>query len=212
MKRFLLLASALVLAGTSMLRADAVAVTSPPPGTYQFDPAHTELGFKVVHLVISHVNGKFDKFEGTIVVKSPTEISVNASADAASVDTGNEMRDAHLRGSDPNKPKDDFFYAEKYPTLTFKSTRVVLNGDQLKVVGDLTIRGVTKKVTFNGTYGGYVNAMGERIAASLTSTINRKDFGLKFNYAIEAGPVVGDNVELLLDVEAVKGMKGMKKH
>jgi polyisoprenoid-binding protein YceI len=211
MKRFLLLAAALLLGGAPVLRADDAAVAPPPSGTYRFDTAHTQLGFKVVHLVISHVSGKFDTFEGTIVVKSPTDISVRASADAASVDTGNEMRDAHLRGTDPNKPKDDFFYAEKYPKLTFKSTQVTLNGDQLTVVGDLTIRGVTKSVTFNGTYGGYINAMGQRIAASLTTTINRKDFGLKFNYAVEAGPIVGDNVELNLDVEAVKGMK-MRKH
>jgi polyisoprenoid-binding protein YceI len=211
MKRSLLLASALFLTGASVLRADAVAVTSPPPGTYHFDPAHTELGFRVVHLVISHVNGKFDTFEGTIVVKSPRDIRVEASADAASVDTGNAMRDAHLRGTDPNKPKDDFFYAEKYPKLTFKSTKVTLDGDQLTVVGDLSIRGVTKRVTFHGTYGGYINAMGQRIAASLSATINRKDFGLKFNYAVEAGPIVGDAVELNLDVEAAKGMRMKKK-
>lgn len=208
MKRTLLLASALLLSSAAFLRADATPVP-PPVGTYSFDPAHSQLGFKVTHLVISKVSGKFDTFEGTIVVKAHSRISVEASADAASVDTGNSMRDAHLRGSDPKKPKDDFFYAEKYPKLTFKSTKVTLDGDKLTVVGDLSIRGVTKRVTFEGTYGGYVNAMGERIAASLATTIKRQDFGLKFAYAVEAGPVVGNSVDLQLDVEAVKG--GMQK-
>ncbi len=199
---FLSLSAALLLAAPL-----AAAAAKPlPAGVYQFDPAHSQLGFEVSHLVISTVNGKFDKFSGTITVKSRHAISVVASADAASVDTGNSMRDAHLRGTDPQKPKDDFFYAEKYPTLDFKSRRVVLKGDQLTVTGDLTIRGVTKLVTFTGDYRGFVKTPwgDERIAAELSTTINRQDFGLKFNALMNAGPIVGDDVKLIIDVEAVK--------
>ncbi|MGH7442637.1 MAG: YceI family protein [bacterium] len=176
-----------------------------PLGTYHVDTAHTTLGFEVAHLVIGRVNGKFDSFNGTIVVKSRHRISIQGHADALSVDTGNVMRDAHLKGTDPSKPNNDFFYAVKYPTLTFKSTKVTLNGTDLSVTGDLTIRGVTKTVTFTGQYNGSVQAFGTtQIAADLETTITRQDFGLKFNALIEAGPVVGDKVKIELDVTAVK--------
>src|SRR5665213_7381 len=196
MKRSLILAASLFLAGAPLLRADdAMAVKPPTLGAYKFDTAHSQLAFKVAHMVISTVNGKFGTFEGTILVKSSGRISVAADADAASVDTGNSMRDAHLRGNATGKPKDDFFYAEKYPKLTFKSSKVTLDGQKLTVTGDLTIRGVTKNVTFDGTYNGSVTAMGgEHVGATLSTVINRKDFGLKFAYAIEAGPVVGNSV------------------
>jgi polyisoprenoid-binding protein YceI len=200
MKRSMILAAALLIAGG--LRADAKPL---PTGTFKFDVAHTQLGFEVTHLVISTVTGKFDKFEGAIVVKSDKDISVAASADAASVDTGNAMRDAHLRGDDAAKAA-DFFNAKKFPQLTFKSTKVTLDGTKLTVVGDLTIRDVTKSVTFEGKYRGTVKDPwgGERIAASLKSTINRQDFNLKFGAVIEAGPVVSDDVDLVLNVEALK--------
>lgn len=201
-KRTLAAGAALLLAGSLW----AGEVKPLPKGVYEFDPAHTTLGFEVTHLVITKVHGKFDKFSGQITVASRKNIKVEASADAASVDTGDAMRDAHLRGTDPQKPKDDFFYVEKFPTLTFKSSKVVLDGDKLTVTGDLTIRGVTKNVTFEGEYGGYVKTPwgDERIAASLETTINRQDFGLKFNALLDAGPVVSDDVKLVLDVEAVK--------
>jgi polyisoprenoid-binding protein YceI len=205
MKRSILLAAALVLAG-SVLRADDAKAL--PTGTFKFDTAHTTLGFEVTHLVISTVTGKFDKFDGTITIKSDKDISVAASAETASIDTGNAMRDAHLRGDAADKPKDDFFEAAKFPQLTFKSSKVTLDGDKLTVTGDLTIHGVTKTVTFDGKYRGAVNAFGgEHIAASLRTTISRKDFGLKFAYVIDAGPVVGDAVDLVLNVEAAEAKK-----
>ena len=205
MKRSALLAAALVLAG-STLRADGGKPL--PTGTFKFDTVHSTLGFEVTHLVISTVTGKFDKFDGTITIKSDKDIKVAASAETASIDTGNAMRDAHLRGDASDKPKDDFFEAAKYPQLTFKSSKVVLDGDKLTVTGDLGIHGVTKSVTFEGKYRGAVNAFGgERIAASLKSTISRKDYGLKFAYAVEAGPVVGDAVDLVLNVEAAEAKK-----
>jgi polyisoprenoid-binding protein YceI len=202
MKRSALFAAALTLAGATLVAADAKPL---PTGTFKFDAAHTNLGFEVTHLVISTVTGKFDKFDGTITIKSDKDISVVASADTASIDTGNSMRDAHLRGDAADKPKDDFFEAAKYPKLTFKSSQVTLDGDKLTVVGDLTIHGVTKTVTFEGKYRGAINAFGgEHIAASLRSTISRKDYGLKFAYMVEAGPVVGDAVDLVLNVEAAQ--------
>jgi polyisoprenoid-binding protein YceI len=200
MKRTMILAAALLIAGG--LRAEAKPL---PSGTFNFDPAHSKFGFAVTHMVISTVEGKFDKFEGVIKVKSAKDISVDASAETASIDTGNPMRDGHLRGDNPKMPKDDFFEAEKYPKLTFKSTKVTLADDNtLTVVGDLSMHGVTKSVTFTGKYKGAVQAYGERIAATLTATISRKDFGLKFNAMIEAGPVVSDEVDLSINVEAVQ--------
>ncbi len=203
LKRVSAASAAVLLAGTLLAASGPGAI---PRGTYSVDPVHSRLGFEVAHLVISTVHGKFDDFKGTVVVKSRRDIRVEGVAQAASVDTGNAMRDAHLRGTDPKKPKDDFFYAEKYPTLTFRSTKVVLHKDgALAVTGRLTIRGVTKTVTFTGQYRGSVVAMGQtRIAAHLETTINRQDYGLKFNYAIEAGPVVGNQVLLNLDIEAVR--------
>jgi polyisoprenoid-binding protein YceI len=200
MKRSMILAAALLIAGG--LRADAKPL---PAGTFNVDPSHSKFGFAVTHMVISTVEGKFDKFEGVITVKSPKEISVVASADTASVDTGNPMRDGHLRGDNAKMPKDDFFEAEKYPKLTFKSTKVTLADDNsLTVVGDLSIHGVTKSVTLTGKYKGAVQAYGQRIAANLATTISRKDFGLKFGAMVEAGPVVSDEVDLSINVEAVQ--------
>ena len=198
MKNASILAAALLIAGG--LHADAKAL---PTGSFAFDAVHTTLGFEVQHLVVSTVTGKFDKFEGSIDIKSDKDIKVSASADTASIDTGNAMRDAHLRGDASDKPKDDFFEAAKYPKLTFKSTKVTLDGSKLTVVGDLSIHGVTKSVTFEGKYKGAVAAFGgTHLGASLKTTISRKDFGLKFAYAIEAGPVVSDEVDLVLNVEA----------
>lgn len=203
LKRTLGAAAALLLAGS--LSAAPLAL---PTGTYKVDPVHSELGFDVPHLVISVVHGKFDDFQGTVKVRSGRRISVEGVAKAASVDTGNEMRDSHLRGTNPNRPKDDFFYAEKYPTLSFRSTKTELKDDgSLSVTGELTIRGVTKTVTFTGQYRGSVTVAamgGTRIAAHLETTINRQDYGLKFNAVLDAGPVVGDQVHLVLDIEAVK--------
>jgi polyisoprenoid-binding protein YceI len=200
MKRSLILAAALVAAVG--LHAEAKPL---PAGTYNFDAAHSKFGFAVTHMVISTVEGKFDKFEGTLVVKSRKDISVKASAETASIDTGNAFRDGHLRGDNPKLPKDDFFEAEKYPQLTFTSTKVTLDDDNnLTVTGDLSIHGVTKPVTFTGKYKGAVMAYGQRVAANLTATINRKDYGLKFNAMVDAGAVVSDEVDLSINVEAVQ--------
>jgi polyisoprenoid-binding protein YceI len=167
-------------------------------GNYDVDPAHSKLGFEVPHLVISTVEGKFDKFDGKAELAEKFEKSkFTVSAEAASIDTGVAKRDEHLRSP-------DFFDAAKFPNLTFTSTKVAGKPDSFKLTGDLTIHGVTKSVTFDAKYLGAVDdGMGHEKAAFTAKTkINRKDFGLKWGGVVEAGPVVGDEVTLDLRIEA----------
>lgn len=169
-----------------------------PSGTYTLDPAHSRVGFEVTHLVVSTVEGKFDQADATLkLAKDPAQSSVEATVQIASVDTGNPKRDKHLRSG-------DFFDAEKYPTMTFKSRSFSLKDGKLTVAGDLTLRGVTKPVTFEGRYNGAVkDGYGnEKVGANLRATINRKDFGVAWNAVVEAGPVVSDDVDIVLNIEA----------
>lgn len=167
------------------------------------DPAHSEVQFKVKHLVISTVTGKFSHFTGS--VESDNDDFVNASiqftVDVQSIDTGNADRDAHLKS-------DDFFAADKFPHISFKSTEFTkLSGHEYKLTGDLTIRGVTKSVTLNVTYGGtVVDPWGNHKAGfELEGSINRKDFGLNWSAVTEAGGlVVSDEVKLIINIELVK--------
>lgn len=181
------------------LAAGLTAAPSFPSGTYTLDLAHSRVGFEVTHLMVSTVEGSFKKAEAQIVLdKDPAKSSVTATVDVASVDTGNERRDEHLRSG-------DFFDAAKYPTMTFKSRKFELkeNG-KLSVSGDLKLRGVTKPVVFEGRYRGAVaDGFGnEKVGASLRATINRKDFGMTWSKVIEAGPVVSDEVDIILNIEA----------
>lgn len=171
--------------------------------TWSADPAHSNIGFKVKHLMVSNVHGSFDKFEATVNYdeKDVTKSSVNVTIDAASINTGVEQRDTHLKSP-------DFFDAAKFPQLTFVSKRVEKAGDSLNIIGDLTIHGVTKELTLNVTelnppmtdpWGGV------RMGASASARINRTDYGLTWNKAIEAGGVVvGEMVDILIEVELVK--------
>ncbi len=168
------------------------------------DPAHTVVSFAVKHMMISTVRGTFNTFEGkaTFDEKQPDTFTVEASADAASIDTRVEQRDKHLKSA-------DFFDVEKFPKLTFKSKQVAKIGDgHYTMTGDLTIRDVTKAVTFDvtGFQGTITDPQGHvRTAATATTTINREDFGLHWNKALEGGGVlVGDDVTITLDVELVK--------
>jgi polyisoprenoid-binding protein YceI len=175
-------------------------------GKYTIDPAHTKLGFEISHLVISTVDGRFNKFSGDVEMnKKLDDTKVDASVDVASIDTGNTDRDNHLKSP-------DFFDAAKYPTITFKSKKITGSADKLKIAGDLTIHGVTKPVTLEGKYKGVVNdPFGfTRVAYALNTKISRKDFGLTWNKAIEAGPVVGDEVTITLNVEASKPVVAKK--
>ncbi len=172
------------------------------PTTWAIDPTHSQVGFAVKHLVISNVRGEFSKYQGKVKLddRDITRSTVEATIDVDSVDTKVADRDAHLKSP-------DFFDAAKYPTMTFKSTRITKSGpDTLKVTGDLTLRGVTKPVVLDVTTTPEVKGMyGEtRRGFAATTKINRKDFGLTWNKAIEAGPAVGDQVTIALDLEIVK--------
>lgn len=171
--------------------------------TYQIDPAHTTAEFAVKHMMFTTVRGRFGKVEGTILVDEydPSRSSVEASAETASVDTRDEQRDAHLRSA-------DFFDAEQYPKLTLKSKRVEPKGqNKARVVTDLTIRDVTREVVFDVEYlGSGKDPWGNTKAGfSATAKINRKDFNLVWNVALETGGfLVGDEVTLTLDVQAAQ--------
>jgi len=169
-------------------------------GSYNIDPAHSKVGFEISHLVISTVEGRFDTFTGTIEMgKKLEDLKLNASIEVASVSTGNADRDKHLKSA-------DFFNAEKFPKMTFVSTSVSGPADHMTVKGDLSIHGVTKPVKFEGKYTGVANDPfgNTKIAFNGRGTISRKEFGLLWNKAVEAGPVVGNEVTLDLRIEAGK--------
>jgi len=190
----------------------AAALSLPAAATtsnWQIDPNHSSAQFAVRHLGLSTVRGAFTKVNGSIQFddKDVTKSSVDVTIDAASVDTRVEGRDKDLRG-------DHFFEVEKYPTLTFKSTKVEqVEVGKLKVTGDLTIHGVTKQVVLDveGPTAAVKDPWGnQRAAASATTKINRQDFGVKWNAKMDNGGwVVGDDVAITIDVEMVQ--KGAPK-
>jgi len=172
--------------------------------TWTIDPAHTTAEFKVRHMMITNVKGQFKPVTGVLTLDESdiTKSHIEASIAAASINTREPDRDTHLKSA-------DFFDVEKFPTLTFASTRLQRAGDgELEVEGDLTIHGVTRKVTFavEGPTPPAKDPWGKtRIGWSATTKINRKDFGLTWNAALETGGIlVGDDVTLTLDVEAMK--------
>ena len=173
------------------------------PTIWQIDPAHTLVEFAVKHMMFATVKGRFGGVRGTIVedAADPSRSSVEVEIEAASIDTRDEKRDAHLRSP-------DFLDVESYPTITFKSSRVEHAGrDRLRVVGDLTIHGTTREVVLDTTINGRgTTPFGQEVAGfTAETTINRRDFGLNWNVALEAGGVlVGDTVKILLEVEALK--------
>ncbi len=171
--------------------------------TYVVDKAHSQIGFRVRHLGISNVTGAFRDFEAQVVFDKDDLSTLEASAtiDVASIDTGIERRDNHLRSA-------DFFDAETYPTITFQSTGVEeIDGNRFKLRGDLTIKDVTKPVVLDAELLGTAPGMrgGEVAAFSATGVINRFDYGLTWNNLTEAGGiVVGEEVTLLIELEAVR--------
>ena len=171
--------------------------------TWTIDPAHSEIGFKIKHLVISTVSGKFTSFEGKLEgdPEDFTQAKIFFTADIDSINTGNEQRDGHLKSG-------DFFDAAKHPKLSFSSTAIVnKNGSDYKVTGDLTIRGTTKPITLNVDFGGVQNNMyGQTVAGfEITGKINRQEYGLTWSAVTEAGGiVVSDDVKLAIDAELVK--------
>jgi polyisoprenoid-binding protein YceI len=171
------------------------------PGTWNVDPTHSGLNFTVKHLMVSKVRGRFGAFSGTIVIDAdPLKSSVNASAQVASIDTNEKSRDEHLRTG-------DFFDAEKFPTIDFASTKIEKAGDDFVLHADLTIKGVTKNVKFDLEFEGTGKDPWGNLKAgfSAKTEINRKDWGLEYNAALETGGVlIGEKVKLELDIQAVK--------
>ena len=172
----------------------------PAPGVYDLDQAHSSVEFIARHLMISKVRGRFGTFEGAVHVAAvPEESSVEVTIDASSVDTSQAQRDEHLRGA-------DFLDVERYPTLTFTSTQVTLDGDGWKVAGDLTVRGTTRPVVLDVEFdGANTTPWGtQAVAFSASTEIDREEFGLTYNQALETGGVmVGKKVRIELSVEAV---------
>jgi polyisoprenoid-binding protein YceI len=173
----------------------------PAPGTWEIDAVHSNVSFVVRHLMVSKVRGKFGKFSGTIqVAEHPEDSKVEATIEAASIDTGEPNRDAHVRSA-------DFLDVENYPTITFSASGPVRKrGTDFTLTGDLTIRGTTKPVTLDAEYLGVVThpQMGTRMGLSASGEINKDDFGVSFNAALETGGfVLGKTIRLEIEVEAV---------
>ena len=171
--------------------------------TWEVDPAHSQIAFSVRHMMISTVHGQFRTFSATATgdPASPASATIEASVDVASIDTGNEKRDSHLKSA-------DFFDVEKLPKMTFKSKKIEAAGaGKYKVTGDLTLHGVTKEVVLDvEAPSAPVTMMGAlRSGARATTKIHRKDFGIEWNKAMDGGGVlVGDDVDVTIDVEAAK--------
>lgn len=171
--------------------------------TWTIDPTHSLVEFSVKHLMISTVKGRFGEVQGTVSTDAsqPSAFRVEATIDAAGIDTRAEQRDAHLRSA-------DFFDVEKYPTLKFNGKRIEGNPTgEFRLYGDLTIRDVTREVVLDVTSEGRARDPwgGERAAFTASTKINRKDFGLTWNQGLEAGGVlVGDEVKISLDLQLVK--------
>ena len=180
----------------------AVEIPGYVAGRWTIDPVHSEVSFVVRHMMVSKVRGRFDKFEGAIeTAPDPLQSTVTATVDLSSVNTGNETRDNHIRS-------EDFFHIEKHPTMTFRSTGIRAEGENFLLDGDLTLRGVSRPVTFflevNGfgpdPYGG------TRSGFSATTEINRNDWNVSYNGPIpgaSSGMVLSDRVTINLEIEAV---------
>jgi polyisoprenoid-binding protein YceI len=167
-------------------------------GTWKLDPAHSELSFSVRHLAVAKVRGTFDTFDVTIVTdEDPAKTTIEAVIDVASVNTRQEQRDQHLRTS-------DFFLVEEHPQAVFRSSSITVDGDDFTIVGELSLRGVTQPVTLKGEFGGiatdgYGNT---KAGASASVKINRQDFGVSWNAALEAGGfTLGDDVTITADIQ-----------
>jgi polyisoprenoid-binding protein YceI len=179
-----------------------VAAAAPGADRYQIDPAHTQIGFSVRHLVISNVQGKFNEFSGTILYdgQDTTKSSVSVTIKAASIDTGVEQRDSHLRSA-------DFFDAAKYPEVTFQSTRIEKRGEGYVALGTLTMHGVAKEVALPFAIAGPIkDPLGkQRMGVEASLTINRQDWGIAYSQTLDnGGLLVGNDVKIELNVEAVQ--------
>ena len=195
---------ALAFVAASLATALTAAPALAAPTTWEIDPAHSAATFSVKHMMVSTVRGEFGKLSGMITVEGGDwkTAKVEATVDATTINTREPKRDTHLKSA-------DFFDVAKYPTLTFKSTKVDVGGAGYKLYGDLTIRGVTKPIVFDVQPPSkeWKGLMGKMVVGtSATAKLNRKDFGLNWNRPLEAagGMLVGDEVTITLDLELVK--------
>jgi polyisoprenoid-binding protein YceI len=177
-------------------------LTLPSTGTFVLDKSHTEVGFIARHLMVSKVRGRFTDFEGTIVVADdPSESSVEVIIQAASINTNDENRDKHVRTN-------DFLSTDEFPALTFRSTKVELSsGGDWKVNGDLTVRGVTRPIVLDVQFEGVIQDPwgNQRLGFAASGEIDRNDFGVSFNAALETGGfVVSPKIKLEIEAEAVR--------
>jgi polyisoprenoid-binding protein YceI len=180
--------------------ATGTAIPGYVAGTWTIDPVHSEVGFSVRHMMVSKVRGKFTKFAGEIVTAdNVTGSSVTAEIDLASIETGSEQRDGHLRSP-------DFFDTDNHPQMTYRSTGLRADGGDWVLDGELTLKGVTRSVPLRLEVNGFGPDPygGTRVGLTATGHLNRGDFGVTYNVAIEGGGVVvSDKVDLHLEIEAV---------
>lgn len=170
--------------------------------SWQLDPAHSQIAFAVKHMMVTTVRGRFDRFEVDVDLdeSDPTKSSVVARIDAASINTGADARDQHLRSA-------DFFDTAQYPEITFRSTGIERHGDDAKVYGDLTIRGETRPITLDVEFNGIVPNMqgGRRAAFDAKTKLSRKQWGLNWNVALESGGwLVSDDIKVEVDAAFVQ--------
>ncbi len=188
--------------GNTMTAAVQTAPAAGAKTTWKLDPSHTAVEFSAKHLMITTVKGRITDVEGTILIdeKNPRNSVVEATLKATSLDTRTDQRDQHLRSA-------DFLDVEKYPEIKFRSTRIEGSKQEFKLIGDLTIRDVTREITLDVQFEGETKDPwgGERAGFSATGKIDRRDFGLTWNQALETGGlVVGNDIKLNLEVEAIK--------
>ncbi len=193
LKKALLSALILMLTTASLYAA---------PEKYFIDRVHSSMGFSIRHLMVSNVKGEFGEFSGTIMLDEadPANSNVEVAINAASIDTENAKRDDHLRSA-------DFFDVQNHPEIIFKSTKVEKTADGFMIFGDFTMHGVTKAISFPATLLGKITGMGgeTRVGFEAITKINRKDFGMTWNKALDAGGVVlSEEVKIELNIEAVK--------
>lgn len=185
---------------TAALTRTVAGDTLPAVGTWALDPSHTSVAFSVRHLGLSKVRGRFSSFTGDVVIaEDPTQSSVDVAIDVTSIDTRDGKRDEHLRTN-------DFFNAPEFPTMTFVSTSVSGGGSEWQVIGDLTIRGTTREVTLDATFEGTAGDPwgGSRAAFTATTEVDREQFGMTWNAALETGGVVvGKKVKIEIEAESV---------
>jgi polyisoprenoid-binding protein YceI len=189
MKKINLMAALLLVAGFAAAQT-----------TWKIDKGHSKVGFSAVHMVVAETEGTFNEFDGTLISKTDDfdGAEVSFTAKVASINTANERRDGHLKSA-------DFFDAEKFPEIKFVGT-LVKDGGKYKLKGDYTMKGVTKKVEFDVTYGGKINTgRGEKAGFKLAGNLNRQDYGLTWSNKTPGGEmVVGDDIQIIVKIELDK--------